>query len=69
MKRTTRAKLTTDSRTYKIITTMDSDPYWDEGIVYYTSKGLRNRYKGIEKYEYRMYRSWKYNRKTQWKIK
>ena len=58
MKRTRRAKLTTYSRTYKIITTMDSDPYWDEGIVYHKSRGLRNKWKKrLMVYEVRMYRS------------
>lgn len=32
--------------------------YWDEGKVFR---------KGLLQYQYRMYRSWKHNRKTQWK--
>lgn len=45
--------------------------YWDEGVNFYQSKGSkwkRKRWKKeITHYEYRMYRTWKYNRKTRWK--
>jgi len=60
------------NRTYKIVTTIDQDPYWDEGFSYYYPKGVKNHSKAkISKllliYQVRMYRTWKYNRKTQWK--
>ena len=48
-----------NGRIYKIMVINDAYPlYWDEGKVTYN---------GLYKYEYRMYRTWKYNRKTQWK--
>ena len=49
------------------------EPYWDEGAKWYP-KG--NRYSHSKRkiwggkhysYEIRMYRTWKHNRKTQWK--
>ena len=43
--------------------------YWDEGISFYPRwrPGFKNSGKQIEKYQVRQYRTWKYNRKTQWK--
>lgn len=35
-------------------------PYWDDGII------MR---KGLFHYQYRMYRSWKHNRRKQYKTK
>ena len=66
-------KLTTNRREYKILTTVDQDPYPDWG--YWNSyPKLRPKYqsnwkrrKQLFSYERRMYRTWKYNRKTQWK--
>jgi hypothetical protein len=65
-------KLISDRRTYKIITTVDSDPYPNEGVNFHRSKGWRNqskakRRKELIKYEVREYRTWKYNRRNQWK--
>lgn len=68
------ARLTTNSREYKIITRAD-DPYWDEGWTYHRPKGQRSRItaswkkKQLLMYQVRMYRTWKHNRKTQWKEK
>ena len=44
-------------------------PYWDEGIIFYPryNRGYKNPNKQIEKYQMRMYRTWKHNRETQWK--
>lgn len=44
--------------------------FWDEGVYFYKSKGIKRRKKlnsEISFQEYRMYRTWKYNRKKQWK--
>ena len=44
-------------------------PYWDDGIAEYPKyrKGFKNPIKRIFNYQVRMYKTWKYNRKTQWK--
>lgn len=44
-------------------------PYWDDGIRSYPlyRKGFKNPNKFLFKYQVRMYRTWKYNRKTRWK--
>jgi len=43
--------------------------YWDEGTNFYPRyrRGFKNSGKQIEHYQVRQYRTWKYNRKTQWK--
>ena len=68
---TNRARLkgAVNNHQYRIIWINFEYPiYWDEGIRYHQSKGIRNRWKKrVQNYEYRMYRTWKYNRKTQWK--
>lgn len=51
--------------------------YWDEGIRYHNTR-TKNTVRGSKKhrcwkrkevmhYQYRMYRTWKYNRMTRWK--
>lgn len=59
----------TDNRTYRIIVVLDDDPYWDEGLKFYPTykRGFKNTNKRILNYQRRMYRTWKHNRKTQWK--
>lgn len=44
-------------------------PYWDDGINYYPSwrKGYKNPNKRITMYKVREYKTWKHNRKTQYK--
>jgi len=54
-------KLTIDRRTYKIYTTINQAPYWNEGSVWLQDKN------GLYGQERRQYRSWKNTRKTQWK--
>lgn len=46
-------------------------PYYDEGLNYYPiyRRGYKNSKKRILSYKVRMYRTWKHNRKTQYKIK
>lgn len=45
-------------------------PYWDDGIKFHRSRGKQTRKKWskeIRLYERRMYRTWKYNRRTKYK--
>ena len=60
---------TTNRREYKILTTVDQDPYPDEGVKYYPKfrRGFKNPHKTILSYQIRMYKTWKHNRKNQWK--
>lgn len=66
---------TADCRAYKLLTTIDQDPYHEEcwsvyrRKAYKTHSSCNGRRKYIYRYEYRQYRSWKYNRKVQWKEK
>ena len=43
--------------------------YWDEGVSFYPRwrPGFKNSGKQLVKYQMRQYRTWKHNRKTQWK--
>ena len=50
----------------------DNDPYWDEGVHFYPNhnRGFAaygNRKKQIYPSQRRMYKTWKHNRKTQWR--
>ena len=61
---------TTCNKEYKIVTNEKfSEPYYDEGINYYPEyrRGYKNSNKQIMSYQVRMYRTWKHNRKNQWK--
>ena len=60
---------TTDSREYKLLTTIEKDPYWDEGLNFYPRyrRGFKNPNKQLMSFQIRMYKTWKYNRKNQWK--
>ncbi len=59
----------TDSRAYRVKSTTP-EKYWDEGLSFHKSKGRRT-WKKIMKeicqWQVRVYRTWKYNRKTQYK--
>lgn len=58
------------SREYRIKWLKEEYPtYWDEGMKFYPRhrRGFKNSNKCIQAYHIRMYRTWKYNRKTQWK--
>lgn len=64
------AKITTNRKEYKLSTNCKfSEPYWDEGIIYYPEyrKGFKNPNKRILNYQKRIFRTWKHNRKNQWK--
>jgi hypothetical protein len=44
-------------------------PYWDDGLIEHPRfrRGFKNSNKSIPYYKVRMYKTWKYNRKTRWK--
>ena len=57
-------------REYRIILLNEIyPPYWDEGIFLYPKRriGFINSNKQIYPSQVREYRTWKYNRKTNWK--
>jgi hypothetical protein len=59
-----------NSREYSILWIEENyPPYWDDGLNLYPvwRRGFKNSGKQIESYKMRMYRTWKHNRKTQWK--
>ena len=65
-------KWITDRRTYNIKVIYDDDPYWDEGLHLWPNWNTRyednwKRRKQLFSYQMRMYKTWKHNRKTQWK--
>lgn len=43
--------------------------YWDDGLFLYPTyrQGFKNSRKLIMSYQVRMYRTWKHNRRTQWR--
>ena len=58
------------SREYNVIALQDLyPPYWDDGIMFYpiNRKGYSNPNKRILRSQMRAYRTWKYNRNTQWR--
>jgi hypothetical protein len=58
------------SRDYHLISLNEWYPlYWDEGYNFYPRwrRGYKNPTKTIPIFKVREYRTWKYNRKTQWK--
>ena len=58
------------SRDYHLISLNEWYPlYWDEGYNFYPywRRGYKNPNKKIPCQKVREYRTWKYNRKTQWK--
>lgn len=72
MKNKKQLQTTTNRKEYKIISNpLRSDPYYDEGWGYhhtYTHKySCKFWKKSLPFYKVRMYRTWKHNRKTQWK--
>ena len=77
MKNSKKVKETTDRRAYKIWTTIEQDPYFDECWSTHHRRTLKSKEgsknihswkrKTLYTFQYRMYRTWKHNRKTQWK--
>ncbi len=71
-KNTNRAKLNKaqTGREYHIMLLNDLyPPYWDDGVNFHPKyrRGYKEPKKQIMHYQVRMYRTWKYNRKTKWK--
>ena len=65
-----RIKTTMYRKEYKILFLKEEfPPYWDEGLNLYPKyrRGFKNPKKTIMSYQKRMYRTWKHNRKRQWK--
>lgn len=65
-----RLKTTINRKEYRILLLKEEyPPYWDEGIHLYPKyrSGFKNSKKLIMSYQVRMYKTWKHNRKTQWK--
>ena len=63
-------KTTTNRREYrKAFLKEEFPPYWDEGVHLYPEyrPGYKNSHKLLFSYQIRMYKTWKHNRKTQWK--
>lgn len=66
----TEIETTTSRRVYHILRCVDQDPYPEEYGEY---RKRKRGYRGYRKsmriwpWQVRMYRTWKYNRKTQWK--
>ena len=64
-----RVKNETNRRVYKILTTINQDPYWEDYYLIRPKGKLVWKRKELFSYQKRMYKSWKHNRKTQWKDK
>lgn len=62
-----------DNRTYHIIAHIDPDPWWNECVKYHRTpnndwrKGKNWKKRRLLNYQVRMYRTWKHNRRYQWK--
>ena len=71
-KRSRVARTTTCRKEYKLVTNDKiKEQYWDECITFYPmlrTRGAKSTNKRIMSYQVRMYKTWKHNRKTQWKI-
>lgn len=71
MKKSEKLKSLTDARAYKLLTTIDQDPYRDECWSTHrtTTSFITRKWKKkvLYRFQYRMYRTWKHNRKTKYK--
>ena len=67
----TRTLKNTDNRGEynKLVYKENYEPYWDEGIIFYPHKnrGTHQCEPKLMSYQIRMYKTWKHNRKHQWK--
>lgn len=64
------AKTTTSRKEYNIVSRGLNDPYWDECWGVHRTKSERwskQPNKALYNYQVRLYRSWKHNRKNQYK--
>lgn len=66
-KKTKIAKTTMYRLEYKVETRGLRDWYWSEGINFYIKRRNTHTRRGLMMYQVRMYKTWKHNRKTQWK--
>jgi len=68
-KRSRIARTTMYRKEYKVESKDLKDRYWCEGIMFYPlyRRGFKNPNKTIMSYQVRMYKTWKYNRKKQYK--
>jgi len=68
-KKTKIARTTMYRLEYKVETKGLRERYGDEGVSFYPMyrRGFKNPNKQLYPYQVRMYRTWKHNRKTQWK--
>ena len=60
------------NRIYKILYVYDDDPYWEECRKFHVTKTSRydsnwKRRRELTPFQVRTYRTWKHNRRTQWK--
>lgn len=68
MKKSEELKNLVDPRAYRLLTTIDQDPYREECWSTHRAGGtFKWKKKRLYKFQYRMYRTWKYNRKTKYK--
>lgn len=68
MKRETLLKTTDNRKVYRKLQ-CDPDPYWDEGLMFYPrrNRGTHHCDPQLLAYQVRMYKTWKHNRRHQWK--
>lgn len=68
-KKSQRAKTTLYNKEYKIVTRGWEDPCWNDYVQRYPRYriGFKNPNRRLMSYQIRMYKTWKHNRKTQWK--
>jgi hypothetical protein len=69
-RRRSKLKFAECGRDYHILSLNEWYPlYWDEGYNFYPywRRGYKNSNKRISIFKVREYKTWKYNRKTQWK--
>lgn len=72
MKEKLRLNSTTNRREYHILRSVDQDPYPEEyGYYHKHLPGRRGWRKAriLWQHQIRMYRTWKHNRKTKWKLR
>ena len=71
MKKSEKLKSITDARTYRLLTTINQDPYDEDCWSTHRTKGSyitrKWKKKVLYQFQYRMYRTWKHNRKTKYK--
>lgn len=66
----TRGKNLTTRKEYRFRVVLNNEPYYDEGCGSYPKwrPGFKNTGKQLYRFQQRNFRSWKHNRKTQYKL-